>query len=180
LTTLRTSFVPIWQAIVTQILNWPGFSGFNNGRGIVPSQVILVSPGRTPPNVDTIGDQYLILMPRAVDPELRREEGGGRTDKRARRTLDIIVRSRLALDEIDRDTLFLTSYSQGVIPLEETVLDCLIDFQPQDSFGNLLTDVPLKWIVNSEPRREPVQEGYGQVVVSFEVPYLLPISQTFL
>jgi hypothetical protein len=65
-------------------------------------------------------------------------DGGGRHVNRRKRNLKVAARTRLHLDEPERDLVRLTHATQGHLKMEDLLVDCLESFIPTSAAGDAL------------------------------------------
>lgn len=97
------------------------------------------------------------------------------------RLIHVICRSRLALDQADRDDTWLLNSSRGHFVIEEQVLDALHIFWPTDSSDNDLTTQPIRVNTSSQADKEASaglrNRHWGYSAISYDVQYLPPLNQ---
>ncbi len=129
-------------------------------------------------------DQDILIRPRGFVVEGASRDPGGRVTCRIARHVAIICRTRLALDEPDRDPQWLTNATLGHFALEERVPDALEEFFPTDPAGNILTTECIRMLSGDDPRTwkesPPAGESqeWGTSVLVYEVKYDLALKQT--
>src|ERR1700693_4481466 len=121
---IRTGVVPLLLAIQQQLVNWPGLAG-----QITSDQIHFVARNASSiPHF--VAEQDILLRPGRFLSKESWAAGGGRTSTLITRVLEVFVRARVALDEKDRDTVFLTDEGAanptgpvlGLFFIEEAVL----------------------------------------------------------
>lgn len=129
---------------------------------------------------DSQADSYVFLRVEDSDYDDPNVIGAGRTDTRETVVLTATVRSRLALDEADRDTAWMTHASLGHLRLRRLVQDALLLFQPEDGDGNWLVTEPIKPHNTRKPRkdRKPNPE-WGESIAAWLVTFELAVDQTY-
>lgn len=126
-----------------------------------------------------VADKDLLLRPGRVTSSEPWNTGAGRAATALKRYLHCICRTRLALDESDRDEKWLQDEAFGHWILEESVLDALQDFLPEDADENVLLIEPMRVVDADAPdkdRKEPLL--WGESTVTFEVFYAADIDAT--
>lgn len=136
---------------------------------------------RDEPPFNSQADSYVFLRFEDGDYDRPNLIGAGRIDTRERIVLSATIRSRVSLDEADRDTIWLTETqaSVGHLQLRHKVLDALVCFTVIDGDGNHLVTEPLKPATSRPPRKEksPNPE-WGQSVLMFDVIIHLDLDQS--
>jgi hypothetical protein len=164
ITPVQTPISPILDAIKAQLV----------ARNVhTPDHIFMVAVDDPP---HTMGDSDILLRPMRISPT--QPKGAGRVERRVRRLLKVIVRTRLALDEVDRDFAWLEDASLGHFVMEEAVVNWLDTFQPTDGSGNALTFEPLDWVPSSQPEKEKADSSWGRSELFFEIPYILTLDQS--
>lgn len=126
-----------------------------------------------------VGERDIILRAGAeqVDPAVL---GGGRNTTFARRTLEVICRSRNALDRAGSDAVWMLGDPDGHIRYEDQVIDALqIHFPIAENLKPLFRE-PMRYMGVSQPRKD-VQAGsekWGESVLQFEIKYLRKLDLT--
>ncbi len=142
--------------------------------------IFYLAQPQLPPNFTA--DLAYILRPRGFTSIQSQYQGAGRFDTRIRRVLDIYLRLRIGRDEADRDNQWLLD-AAGFFVAEEKLLDALHGFHPVDTAGNTLTTEPIRVIQGSDPDRERHKgsgTGWGDALISFEMIYMLALTQDYL
>jgi hypothetical protein len=172
---VRTSFSAILLAIQAQIvlvteLDISAVKLIGRNPALIPAltsqQDILIRPSR----FATLG----------VDNGP--EEAAGRVDFRTTRNIYIFPRLQGSLDATGTDTAWLTGENTdyNIFSLEETIIDGLLEFFPQDTNGNQLTDVGLKLTNGEEPEKlvaQQIAQNWGRSVLCFTARYMPPLTQ---
>lgn len=166
-TVLRTRLDVILLAVRQRLINelgWP------------PERVIVAKRDVLPFNAQA--DQYCIIQPRSQVTEQPIVQGAGRVDTRVTRRVAVIVRTRLSLDESDRDLAWLTDATYGHLRTEHAVLNALQMYQPTRG-ADWLACEPLRLVPVSQPEQDREQPEWGQSVAEFEVTYVLDLDQSY-
>lgn len=96
--------------------------------------------------------QDILLRPMGEEPDVGNIDGAGRYDNRRTRQFEVAVRTRVALDQSDRDHARLTDESLGHIVLEDLVVEALELFHLEDDDSDVLA-APLRVGRLSMPQR---------------------------
>ena len=143
-----------------------------------PERVFFTQRRRVPFNSQA--DSYVFLRLEDGDYDRPNVLGAGRIDSRERVVLSATMRTRLSLDEADRDTVWLTEPSLGHLRLRHAVLDALICFVPLDDDGNWLVTEPIKPARHRRPEKEEQPDpSWGESSLFFEVVYELGLDQSY-
>jgi hypothetical protein len=168
----RSYFGPIVQAIKTQLVTY---------TGIPEHRVLLRARHKQAKTTHPVqGRQYLVIRPYLPRPIGEWTEAAGRVNKGVSRPVEIIARTRLGLDQMDRDDNFLLNEDEGHFLLEELVFDALEMFMPEDADTNIIVARPIRCIPSPEPtdKDEPVDPQWGSSSLFFDVWYQLDLDQS--
>lgn len=172
---LRAPLVSILQAIENQLTQ--PIPSTQSTAAVVPPGLVKWWVGRRgfPEKLDSGVDIVLWVRGFTQTPVLT-----GRTSVRLSRRLDVVPRTRLLLDEIDRLKIWLSGSGSeaGYFPTEEAIINALHLFWPQDLSGNAYTICPLHLLLGQEAEQDG--EGWGYGGVSFEMQYRAPVNQAIL
>ena len=166
-TVIRSSLRGILSAIKAQIIS-----------GVpLPAARVLVSVRKQVPHFQA--DQDVVIRPRGFKIEKIITDQVGRWETTLRRRIDFTCRTRLGVDESDRDESWLQHASFGHILLEEKVVDAMQEFFPADASGNHLVREPMLLTDGLDPDKEQDDElvEWGQSTVSFDVVYDLAFTE---
>lgn len=170
LTVSRSSINDILAAVKAQLAS---YTGLDSGR------IFEVARRRVP---HFGAERDILLRPGRADPMDPMIEGGGRVDARVRRRLETVIRTRLELDQPDRDRIWLTETenARGHFQFEELVIDALEMFFPADSDGNHLTTEGMRFQGIGEPDKDERSEekGWGESTIVWLLEYELPLDQS--
>lgn len=172
-TSLRTVLQRIKDKITTDLLLGP------NDVAIPSERVLLTIRGKVP---KLQGDSDIVIRPRGL--KVRREvtDYGGRHDTRINRRIEIICRTRLELDPVNSDEVFLLDSELGHIAFEELVIDCLQDAlltESDDSDNAILCcGMLLEEGQDTRPDAEASRgAGWGETSLFFSVEYSLAFTE---
>lgn len=124
------------------------------------------------------GQRELLLRIRGFWAE--RVKHRDRHDCRIARKLSVIVRCRTELDEQGGDEVLIgadTDDDKGLDVTENSVIDALQNFYPEDEDGNHLTYESLSIMDGTDYDVVDGHPGWGQVELLFAVPIQLPLDQ---
>ncbi len=124
----------------------------------------------------TQGDQDVLVRLMNENPNEGFIEGGGRVVDYRYRTLEITVRSRTYLDDVQQDLVRLTDSTLGHIVLEDAVVNALQCIQIGDSSQNLLTE-PMTVGSISTPEKDRDDPNWVSSSLSVKVPYSRNLDQ---
>ncbi|MDE2105775.1 MAG: hypothetical protein KGL39_51600 [Patescibacteria group bacterium] len=131
---IRASLKDILLLIQTQVV---AITGLDISRVIItaksPDQVL--HAGAT---------EDILLRVMGERPDTNQIDGAGRIVNNRLRTVQVVVRTKVALDPTGQDQVHLTDPTLGHFVLEDSVVDALEEFFPLDINGNLLTAVPVR------------------------------------
>lgn len=174
---LRSSFVTIVQAVQTQLVN----------AGIVSSDQIHLISRQQHDIPHFVGDQDILIRPGRFRSIEGQAAVAGRVATVFNRVLEIFPRTRVVLDESDRDAIFLTDQGTadpvnspaglGIFALEEAIVNSLHIFLPVDSNGNALTWEPMRIITGEAPEKQRDDPLWGYSSLDFEVVYMFNANQ---
>lgn len=137
---------------------------------INPGLVLLVS--RQLQDVPRMqADQDVLLRPGSFQSLQPAFDGAGRVCTKIKRFLTMYPRSRLAMDEGDRDDAWLTDSTYGHLAFEEACVTALSGFIPRDTSLNWLTIEELRISDGIDPKRTTEGE-WGDSGIDFDVEYL--------
>jgi hypothetical protein len=116
---------------------------------------------------------YLIVQPQPPVPRPEVWDAAGRYCQILSRALRVFVRTRIALDSVDRDDFWLLNESFGHLQIEEKVLEALSGFSPGDGENNVLVAHPIKFAAIGEPSKdEEPPADWGQSILVFDCQYV--------
>lgn len=166
-TPLATSLTPILAAVSAQL---------TAVTGIPPNLIRLVARGTTP---RFQADQDILLRPGQVTYDRGFDAGSGRVCPILRRPLLIHLRTRFNADPSDADDSRLTDPVYGHIPFEESVINALAWFLPQDGNQNWLVQEPMHPI-DYPPEELQTAEAADWIEsnLAFQLTYQLPTPAT--
>ena len=134
---IRSNLATILNLAITQLTTYALIGG-PTGTAIDPSRIFVsVLDADSCPLFD--GDQDVILRVMGERREGGMLEGAGRVDDRRTREIQVVMRSRVYLDQVEQDLIRLTDASLGHLWLEDAVADALEIFMATDGDGNVLT-----------------------------------------
>lgn len=120
------------------------------------------------------GDRDIILRPGAGTPDGAAVLGGGRITTFERRTLNVTLRTRNALDQVASDSNWLLD-DDGHLAFEDQVIDALQINYPIVSQLAVYKE-PMRYMGVSEPRTN--ENKWGESIVQFEIKYLRSLDQS--
>jgi hypothetical protein len=106
-------------------------------------------------------------------------QGAGRVATRAQRMVSVTPRTRLSLDESDRDEEWLTNATLGHFLLEEQIIDALHLFFPLDANGvaPFLVE-PMRLMEGDQPGRDrQMPQMFGDTSLVYECVYMVTLDQ---
>lgn len=168
----RTDLATILPTLLARVVTVTG----------LPTERVFVCQREEVP-YDAHGDSYVFLRVEDTDFDDANIIGAGRIDARERVVVTATIRSRLALDEADRDTVWMTNASLGHLQLRHDVLDALLGFFPENSQNSwVLTTHPLTPGRGGKPRKERPKGNteWGESLLAFNLEYELDLSQAYL
>lgn len=125
------------------------------------------------------GDKDIILRV-SSSQVLVSVEGQGRDHMKMRRILEIIPRSRMAQDEVGKDTNWLGNEALGHLAFEDAIIDRLQLFHPRltDASGYRTVE-PMRLVGMMAPDKDVDPDGtWGATVQNWEVVYWQTCSPT--
>lgn len=156
-TTLR-NILPLIQQQVADWLEWD-----------ISRVIITVLPPRDVPH--TMAEQDVLLYVKSESVDSGAFEGGGRNSHIRTRRLQVVMRSRVALDIAAQFPIHLTDDSLGHISLEDQVVDALSGWLVCDADENILT-LALRPGEVSEPQADPVDNTWVSSTFGVEFEYV--------
>lgn len=125
------------------------------------------------------GDRDIILRVGSTQ-KIPSTEGQGRFYIRLRRIIEVIPRCRSALDEVGKDTIWLTDESLGFFAFEEAVMDAVELFQPMNVEETaFLVDEPMRIVGFGIPDKDVDPDGkWGSETMMVETIYQAPLTQS--
>lgn len=163
-TDLRTLLIDLRERIMDR-LDFPA------------ERVLIIARAKMPANLQA--DQYVIIRVMGQKPDWNTEYGHGRVEHRVRRTLQIVLKTRLATDEVNEDFLWLTDKSLGHLDMEHELYDSLQTYSPIDVNDNALIYEPLVVTMVDRPLKEEVNEEWGESWIEVELPFIMRLDQTY-
>lgn len=124
----------------------------------IPRERIVITAADAEDVEHVNAEQDVLLRAMGESPEAG-IEGGGRYVNRRKRTLEVVLRTRLWVDEAHTDTKRLTDASLGHWALEDLVVDALEHWFPLDSAGDALSE-PVECKGISMPRKDRKDKGW--------------------
>ncbi len=165
---IRTGLAAILQAVRAQLVSFGAVSD--------PSRVrTTVRDWRKIPHWGAEHD--IILRPSNFLVDKGMVDSNGRQATLIIRTLTIVCRTRLHLDEAGQDKVFLEEPNLGHLVFEEKVCDALQIFMPTNSNGDDLLTIPMRIIRGDSIGKEAQDAAWGQTALDWEIRYLLNLNQ---
>lgn len=125
----------------------------------------------------TQAEQYVRLQVKARNPIPETVESRGRIYPHMKTAISCVLRTRVNLDRAISDESALTVASRGHLPVEHTLWDALICFQPVDEEDNWLITEPIKPRGASQPIKPPKE--WMQSTIDFEVTFAMDLDQDY-
>lgn len=125
----------------------------------------------------TTGEQYVRLQVKSRNPVSETVEARGRIYPHMKASISCVLRTRVNLDTAVSDVSALTVASRGHLPVEHTLWDALLCFQPVDSEGDWLVTEPIKPRGASQPIKPPKE--WVQSTIDFEVTFAMDLDQDY-
>lgn len=122
------------------------------------------------------GDQYAVVHPLPQVVDLPIDAGAGRELVYINGKIGVTLWSRNALDELPRDDMFLNDSSLGALAKVKCIYNSLHHYQPLDDSGNQLMAEPFRLLSIEPPKREFRQEGWGTILLTFEMDWNATLS----
>lgn len=167
-TILRTKLSHILLAVKDRLID----------EEAVGEEQSLISLRMNPPVMALRADSYAIALPLNQVAEQASVDGGGRAGTLLAGRLNVYLRNRASLDEAYLAETWLTSPTAGILDKVNAVVDALQMWLPEDEDGDGLLAEPCRLVFWGEPKQQYHQPEWGDVVIEFEVKYLLDIAQT--
>lgn len=124
-----------------------------------------------------VGDRDILLRPRGFRGINSTDLGAGRWHRRVQRYLDVVARSRTALDPVGSDKQFLLRADLGHLDFEERIIDVLDMWDARDADGEMLTCAPIRFVTVSDAGKEFSADGkWGASAIRFEIEYALKLD----
>ena len=98
--------------------------------------------------------------------ELGNQIGGGQSDVRTTSGVMVVIHSPVRLDQVERDSIFLTDSTNGILPVATLVMKALVGFTPSDGAGGYLVAdafMAASWDI----RREDGDGSLGSIGIGF-------------
>lgn len=166
-TAIRSGFVAILQAVQAELAD---------ELGLDAARIHIVAD-RDQPRLDA--EQDVLLWPRGFVSQQPDNDGGGRVTTWLVRRLSVITRTRVGeLDETGSNSILLTDATLGAFAFEESVLNILQDFFPEDSARNLLTVEPMRVLTGLDPGPAKKEPGWCDNLVDYEIRYAPALTQS--
>ena len=162
--TARTSLKEVLQAIKTRLV----------AKSVLPADRIFFSMKMNPPVHDQ-ADQYITLLPLHQRAYLPTTDGAGRYATEVHGRINVYLRVRLGLDETYRDTEWMTN-TLGALDTYHKILGALQMFIPLNGDGDTILMEPMRFLFSGEPKKEKADNFFGEVMLEFEVNYLLNLD----
>lgn len=177
---IRTSIVPVMLAVKAKLAAWtsqvPLGAAMPTAFSVPVDRIKIVAHNRWPE--PTQAQNLLAIWSPPISADQNILHGAGRFDLRVRRTIDILARTRMSLDEYASSETFLTDPQFGHYILEEFVIDALQQsFLPDINNNHLLTE-PLDFIGAAAAKHETEPTGWGETVLTFAFEMNLAVDQT--
>lgn len=162
---IRSNIGAILEAVKTHLVT---------ETGLASTAILWVQRSMTP---HLRGDKDILLRAGRFDVDGQEVAAAGRIATKVTRILEITPRTRVGLDQSDRDDEWLLDTTRGYFELEDTIVDALQLFAPLDASRNMLTIEPMRLLGGSIPQksRDPL---WGDSVLLFQVKYYLDLDQT--
>lgn len=139
-----------------------------------PDQVYLSM--RMNPPVHVVANQYAIILPVIQNAIQAQATGHGRYATGMDARIDVYVRSRLALDQLHKDTQWLTNRTRGALRKVHEVLDALHLYLPMIDKDRAMLEEPMRIVFVGEPKKRYDNPEWGDVLLEFECKYLLGLN----
>lgn len=163
---IATSLVNIIPVVKAQLVR---------ATGLPDTAIRLVARGQTP---RFQADQDILIRPGQVAWDQGFDVGSGRVCAIIRRPLLVTVRTRYNVDLSDEDAYRLTDAVNGHIPLEEKVVDALLDFVPRDGNDNMLVQEPMHPLDYPQEEEQPAEAAdWVESRLAFQLTYQIPLNQ---
>ncbi len=171
---IRSSMAEILPVIEARLQAVTGF----------PPERVLPWLGDEAPHLQA--DQDLLLRLKGFTPTQPWQGGGGVYTTRIEETLEVTLRTRLALDEAGTSRAWLyggtdTAGTGGHLPLRNLVLSALQGFIPTDDTGNALVTNEMLLIPSARLQAEGGKKAptnWGEERLSWKVEYLQALDLT--
>jgi hypothetical protein len=168
---LRTTEADILLAVKARIVASVTISG----TAIAANRVLIVARDSVPHF--SANHDFLIRGGDAQNAEAE-FDGMGRYATTVEQIIEITVRTRMMLDQADRDTDWLTTASTGHAATCHSLIGALHKWTAVAD-ANLLMSSPMRFTRWGKPKREAKRDtprGWGERVLSFSVRYLLNLD----
>lgn len=139
-----------------------------------PTACLLVANDQSPAFA---ADQDVCLRPGSFISVSADFDGAGRQCTKFVRYLSIYPRTRVTLDEADRNDIWLTDPTIGQLQWEEACVNALVGYFPADVNQNLLTCCELRLSSGDDPYKDALNQMWGMSGTHLEVEYLFNLNQ---
>lgn len=166
----RARFTDILLAIQAQVASWLEWD--------VSRVLIVARPEDKVPHL--MGDQDVVLRVRNEIAINNVIDAAGRYDNRRERRITVLMRVRYLVDVTGQDSQRLTDETNGLLTLEDDVLDALETFLVTDADSNILTACPIRVGALTDPSFGGTPNRHaGWISSSFDlsVPYERAVTQ---
>jgi len=121
----------------------------------MPRDAVFVTATESTEHLKVNAERLVGLRPTGETPA-EGIDGGGRYVNRRRRTMDVVLYSRMWLDETNVSTEMLTKASLGHFTFEDLVVNVLEDWFPLDREGNAISEpvACLDWLTPARDRKD--------------------------
>jgi hypothetical protein len=137
----------------------------------IPAERVLLTVRRKLPHFQA--DQDIVLRPRGFSVMAKVTDHAGRWQTTLKRRLDVTCRTRLGIDEADRDEDWLTDEAYGHIAFEEAVASFFQTLYLMDDDQNVILHEPLMLMDAPDHEKDADDElqEWGQSTFSYELIY---------
>lgn len=124
------------------------------------------------------GDQFLIISPGSKVVDQPAAAGSGVEVDMQIETIELQVFHRLALDQLNRRTLWASSRAYGAYLYARNVANAVHVCDLMDRSGTTISAEPIRVLQISPPRMANMLSGWGNVTISLEVRYRTNFDST--
>ncbi len=181
---IRTNPADVLLAVKARLIYWLDTRLVDlEEDALLPGGAVEISVARPDLVPHFQADRELLVCPLEENPDEPAFEGGGRTDVRATRVFQVVVRTRQDIDRTGSDLERLTRTSVGHLRLEHDARDALVgvvlaDGNPASSDeDDWLTTHPLAWRGTTAPLPDP-DASWVSSRLTFTAGYWVDVDQS--
>ena len=167
---VRSSFRVILPLLKTQLVTAGAF-----GTSAITLSLVGI-PMESLPGL--VGEHDCFLMAGDERNEGDFDNASSWFDRRVRRAVQVLIRTRLQLDKVNEFSDWLTNATLGHLQLEDSIFDALDDFKVLNSSSDQVVFESLLVTGIAAPRMVRAQKGWGGSIINVEVGYVRSVTQS--